>query len=180
MAGWWPPWYSTSRTMGRGFRDLPQGMAPAAPLPEPRRLQPFLAELPADAARGMRVPARVFADDQLLAQMQRDRSLHQLANVATLPGVYGAVLGMPDMHEGYGFPVGGVAGTVLPDGVISPGGIGFDINCGVRLLTSDLRREDLQPKLEALVHELSRSIPAGFGRGGRLGLEGGALDRLLS
>jgi len=161
------------------FRDLPQS-SPMGPPPQPRRIDPQRAEIPRDEARGMRVPARVFADDQLLAQMQRDRSLHQLANVATLPGVYGAVLGMPDMHEGYGFPVGGVAGTVLPDGVISPGGIGFDINCGVRLLTSDLQREDLQPKLEALVHELSRSIPAGFGRGGRLGLEGGALDRLLS
>jgi tRNA-splicing ligase RtcB len=122
----------------------------------------------------------VFADHVLLAQMQRDRSLQQLANVATLPGVWGAVLGMPDMHEGYGFPVGGVAGTVLPDGVISPGGIGFDINCGVRLLASDLQRETLQPRLEALVHELSRSVPAGFGRGGRLSLDGAALDRLLT
>ena len=128
----------------------------------------------------MRVGARIFADEQLLSQMQRDRSLQQLANVTTLPGVWSAALGMPDMHEGYGFPVGGVAGTVLPDGVISPGGIGFDINCGVRLLTSDLDREALQPRLEPLVHEISRSIPSGFGRGGRLSLEPAALDRLLS
>ena len=161
------------------FRDLPQA-GPLGPPPVPRRVNAQLAELPRDKARGMRVPARIFADDFLLAQMQRDRSLHQLANVTMLPGVYGAVLGMPDMHEGYGFPVGGVAGTVLPDGVISPGGIGFDINCGVRLLASDLRREQLQPNLEALVHEISRSIPAGFGRGGRLGLEPRELDHLLT
>jgi tRNA-splicing ligase RtcB len=145
-----------------------------------RRVEPYLAELERDEARGMRVPARVFADDELLAQMQRDRSLQQLANVATLPGVWGAVLGMPDMHEGYGFPVGGVAGTVLPDGVISPGGIGFDIKCGVRLLASNLRREELQPRLEALVHEISRSIPAGFGRGGRMAMGPQELDRLLT
>src|SRR4051812_8093133 len=141
-----------------------------------RRRDEVTAEIPAEG--DMRVPARIFADDALLGQMQRDRSLTQLANVATLPGVYGAVYGMPDMHEGYGFPVGGVAGTVLPDGVISPGGIGFDINCGVRLLTSELRPHELH--LKELVHEISRSIPAGFGRGGRLALDGRALDRLLT
>src|SRR5262245_39738989 len=110
------------------------GRAPAL-----RRVGPFTFELAADERRGMRLPARVFADQALLAQMLRDRSLHQLVNVASLPGVQRAVLGMPDMHEGYGFPVGGVAATKLPDGVISPGGIGFDINCGVRLLASELR-----------------------------------------
>ena len=166
--------------MKKDFRDLPAATAPPAPPPEPRRLEPFLVELPRDQERGMRVAARVFADDLLLAQMRRDRSLHQLANVATLPGLYGPVLGMPDMHEGYGFPVGGVAGTVLPDGVISPGGIGFDINCGVRLLASDLTRDELQPQIPALTHELSRSIPAGFGRGGRLTLDRREMDGLLA
>ncbi len=86
----------------------------------------------------MRVPARIVADAELMSSISRDHSLEQLVNVATLPGVIGAVVGMPDMHEGYGFPVGGVAATAAPDGVISPGGIGFDINCGVRLLTSAL------------------------------------------
>lgn len=128
-----------------------------------------------------RAVARVFADPELLAQIRRDRSLGQLANVAALPGIYGPVLGMPDMHEGYGFPVGGVAATRLPDGAISPGGIGFDINCGVRLLASDLRRGQVgaQNKIEALVHEISRSIPSGFGRGGRLGLSTAELDQVL-
>src|SRR4029078_1799392 len=129
---------------------------PKGPPPPVRRLGPQLAEIARDEARGMRAAARVFADAVLLAQVQRDRSLQQLANVTTLPGIWGTALGMPDMHEGYGFPVGGVAGTVLPDGVISPGGIGFDINCGVRLLASDLERDELRPKLEPLVHEISR------------------------
>src|SRR5437016_423922 len=99
---------------------------------EPRRIGECLYEVP-----GMRVPARLFADEQLLEQMRRDRSLPQLINVTMLPGIVEAAYGMPDMHEGYGFPVGGVAGTLAPDGAISPGGIGFDINCGVRLLVSD-------------------------------------------
>jgi tRNA-splicing ligase RtcB len=81
----------------------------------------------------MRVPARVFADRELLDAIRADRSLEQLRNVATLPGITGAALAMPDVHQGYGFPVGGVAATAPPDGVISPGGVGYDINCGVRL-----------------------------------------------
>ena len=92
------------------------------------------------ARAGMTVPARILADDVLLSQIARDRSVEQLLNVAMLPGLVGHVVGMPDMHEGYGFPVGGVAASEFPDGVISPGGIGFDINCGVRLLTSHLSR----------------------------------------
>jgi tRNA-splicing ligase RtcB len=127
----------------------------------------------------MRVPARVFADLELLGHMTGDRSLEQLVNVATLPGIVDAALGMPDMHEGYGFPVGGVAATLLPDGVISPGGIGFDINCGVRLLVSRIQQRDLAPRLEEVVHEMSRSIPAGFGRGGRLAFSRDQLDRVL-
>ena len=95
-------------------------------------------EVAVTAQPGMRVPARVYADDELWEQIGHDRSLAQLKNVATLPGVTGAVYGMPDMHEGYGFPVGGVAAMRLSDGVISPGGVGYDINCGVRLLVSDL------------------------------------------
>src|SRR6266852_7565289 len=101
-------------------------------------------EVPRDFRPTMRVPARVFADAELVAQLARDTSLEQLINVASLPGVSRAVLGMPDMHQGYGFPVGGVAATAAPDGVISPGGIGFDINCGVRLLASEVRRDEIR------------------------------------
>jgi tRNA-splicing ligase RtcB (3'-phosphate/5'-hydroxy nucleic acid ligase) len=130
------------------------------------------------ARPGMNVPARILADEVLLHQIERDRSVEQLLNVATLPGVVGHVIGMPDMHEGYGFPVGGVAATALPDGIISPGGIGFDINCGVRLLASRLMRDDV-PDIEHVLHELMRSIPAGYGRSGRLELEIRELDRVL-
>lgn len=145
-----------------------------------RRTGPVEYELPASARSDMRVPARVFADEALIEQMRRDRSLAQLANVATLPGIVGAALGMPDMHEGYGFPVGGVAATVAPDGVISPGGIGFDINCGVRLLASTLTRDELAPALGPIVHEISRSVPAGYGRESRaMQMNAPDLDRVL-
>src|ERR1700693_1025202 len=103
-----------------------------------RRVGDVTSEVPREFRADMRVPIRVLADAELLAQVTRDRSLEQLVNVATLPGITRYAIGMPDMRQGYGFPVGGVAGTVLPDGVISPGGIGFDINCGVRLLAAGL------------------------------------------
>src|SRR5487761_2203337 len=125
----------------------------------------FGFELPASWRADMRVPARVYADADLLAPMLAGEAMTQLVNVATLPGVVDHVYGMPDMHEGYGFPVGGVAATLLPDGVVSPGGVGFDINCGVRLLTLPFSRRDVGSRLEAFVHELSRSIPSGTGRG---------------
>jgi tRNA-splicing ligase RtcB len=142
-------------------------------------LGPVVHEIACNRALGMRVPARVFADAELLAQIRGDRSLAQLINVTTLPGIYIAAFGMPDMHEGYGFPVGGVAGTRLPDGVISPGGIGFDINCGVRLLASELDVDEFAPFRTSVVHEISRSIPSGFGRSGRLALDAEQLDRVL-
>src|SRR5260221_1241223 len=133
----------------------------------------------ASSYRGdMHVRVRVFADEELITAIDRDQSLEQLVNVSTLPGITRSALGMPDMHEGYGFPVGGVAATLLPDGVISPGGIGFDINCGVRLLASNKRRADI-PHIEALLQELMRSIPAGFGRHGRLELNEKQMDDVL-
>ena len=137
-------------------------------------------ELPPSARPGMRVPARVYADETLLAAILEGEAMTQLANVATLPGVVECVYGMPDMHEGYGFPVGGVAATLLPDGVVSPGGVGFDINCGVRLLALPLTRADLGSKLESFVHELSRSIPSGTGHGGQWRLTDAELDGVLA
>src|SRR5581483_8346117 len=98
------------------------------------QLEETLWEIPVESRPDMRVPARVFADRALLDALAGDRSLEQLQNVATLPGIVDAALAMPDIHQGYGFPVGGVAATELPDGVVSPGGVGYDINCGVRLL----------------------------------------------
>lgn len=144
-----------------------------------RRTAEVTYELGREHRPDMNVPVRVIADAELLAQIGRDRSLEQLVNVSTLPGITRFAVGLPDMHEGYGFPVGGVAATVTPDGAISPGGIGFDINCGVRLLVSRLHRAQLAPVLTPLVHELSRSIPTGFGRHGRFELSRAELDRVL-
>jgi tRNA-splicing ligase RtcB (3'-phosphate/5'-hydroxy nucleic acid ligase) len=136
-------------------------------------------EIPVTARADMRVPARVFADDEILAEITGDLSLQQLENVATLPGIVGAAIAMPDIHQGYGFPVGGVAATELPDGVVSPGGVGYDINCGVRLLALPLSEAELGARREALVHEISRSVPAGAGKHGRLELDDAALERVL-
>jgi tRNA-splicing ligase RtcB len=127
----------------------------------------------------MRVPARVFADEEILAAIGEDRSLEQLQNVATLPGIVGAALAMPDVHQGYGFPVGGVAATEPPDGVVSPGGVGYDINCGVRLLALPLSEGELGERRVDLVHQISRGVPAGAGQRGSLRLEGEELDRVL-
>src|SRR5437588_2227391 len=128
------------------------------------RIDDTLWEIPASARPDMRVPARVFADAELLESILQDTSLDQLRNVATLPGVVDAALAMPDIHQGYGFPVGGVAATELPDGVVSPGGVGYDINCGVRLLALPLTENELGERREAFVHEISRSVPAGAGK----------------
>src|ERR671925_786230 len=130
---------------------------------EPRRIDETTYEIPADARADMRVPARVFADEQILAAIRQDRSLEQLQNVATLPGIVEAAIAMPDIHQGYGFPVGGLAATELPDGVVSPGGVGYDINCGVRLLALPLTFAELGERSDGLVHEISRSVPAGAG-----------------
>lgn len=148
--------------------------------PELKQVGEVIYELERDFRPDMHVPLRVFADADLLAQIRRDHSLEQLVNVSTLPGITRSALGMPDMHEGYGFPVGGVAGTLLPDGAISPGGIGFDINCGVRLLVSRLEYPDAAAVLPTLVNELHRSIPTGYGRRGRVNLSAGELDRVLT
>lgn len=144
------------------------------------RLSPFVVEIPRSARSDMRVPARIFADEALWRSIQGDRTVEQLLNVATLPGVRDRVYAMPDAHEGYGFPVGGVAAMDADDGVISPGGVGYDINCGVRLLTSDLTMDDVQPHLEQLVHELSRSIPSGPGRGNEWRLNEDELESVLA
>jgi tRNA-splicing ligase RtcB (3'-phosphate/5'-hydroxy nucleic acid ligase) len=145
------------------------------------RIDDELWELPVGTVPGMRVPARLFADAELLAAIEQDRSLEQLANVATLPGIVDAALAMPDIHQGYGFPVGGVAATSAEDGVISPGGVGYDINCGVRLLALPLDATELGGRREPLVHECSRRVPVGTGgRGAREGVHGANLDRVLS
>jgi tRNA-splicing ligase RtcB len=148
---------------------------------ELRRIDETVWEIPAEARPDMRVPARVFADEELLAAIRTDRSLEQLQNVATLPGIVDAALAMPDIHQGYGFPVGGLAATELPDGVVSPGGVGYDINCGVRLLALPLDDMELGDRREALVHAISRNVPAGAGKDAAgAALRGPELDRVLA
>jgi tRNA-splicing ligase RtcB len=135
------------------------------------RLDEYRWRIRRDERQGMRVDGIVFADARLMAALREDPALTQVANVATLPGIVGASLAMPDIHWGYGFPVGGVAATRLEGGVISPGGIGFDINCGVRLLRSDLAESEVRPRLSALADALFRAVPSGVGAhtGRRLG-----------
>lgn len=143
------------------------------------KVHDWLWEIPRSYRRDMRVPARVYASEKMLQEISRDRSLEQLVNVATLPGIQKYALAMPDAHEGYGFPVGGVAAFDAEEGIISPGGIGYDINCGVRLLKSELEFRDAEMHLDALARALFREIPSGVGKGGRLKLNNEDLDGVL-
>lgn len=130
--------------------------------------------------KGMRVPVTIYANEQLLAKMLEDRTILQAINVATLPGVEKHVVVLPDGHEGYGFPVGGVAAMNLEDGVISPGGVGYDINCGVRLIRTNLEEKDVRVKLKELVNELFRAVPSGVGSEGVINLTDREIDDVLT
>jgi len=123
----------------------------------------YVWSIPKSYKPGMLVPGRVFADESLLEKMKTDRTLEQCANVAHLPGIYKYAITLPDGHEGYGFPIGGVAATDYYEGVISPGGVGYDINCGVRLLTTNLEEGDIRPRLPELVETIFANVPCGLG-----------------
>ncbi len=135
-------------------------------------------EIPKSYRKDMQVPVRLFATRKLLEEIADDRSLEQAVNSATLPGLVGHVLVMPDMHQGYGFPIGGVAATRYPTGVISPGGIGYDINCGVRLLGSAILYEEAKPWLQDLASALNYHCPSGVGVDGHLSLSMKELDQV--
>jgi tRNA-splicing ligase RtcB (3'-phosphate/5'-hydroxy nucleic acid ligase) len=135
------------------------------------RISEYEWEIPTGYRHDMKVAVRIFATRKLLEKVMDDNSLEQAVNSATLPGLVGHVLVMPDMHQGYGFPIGGVAATRLPDGVISPGGIGYDINCGVRLLGSQMRLEDVYPHIDALATALDQFCPNGVGEKGHIRLD---------
>jgi tRNA-splicing ligase RtcB len=143
------------------------------------RINDYLWEIPKSFNQKMLVPARILASEPLLDAIMEDRSLVQLVNVASLPGIQGASLVMPDVHEGYGFPIGGVAATLYPDGAISPGGIGYDINCGVRLLTSCQNIGDIKDKMEMISKELYAQIPSGMGKGGQINLSSEEMEEVL-
>lgn len=142
------------------------------------RISDYEWEIPKTYRQDMQVPVRIFASQRLLENVLEDRSLEQAVNSATLPGLVGAMLVMPDMHQGYGFPIGGVAASHYPDGVISPGGIGYDINCGVRLLASQIRFEDAQPSMDDLANILNQYCPSGVGEKGQLRMSESELEQV--
>ncbi|HEV8524585.1 MAG TPA: RtcB family protein [Terriglobales bacterium] len=137
-------------------------------------------EIPRSFRADMRAPARLYAEEGLLEDALQDRSLEQLVNTATLPGIVKYAIAMPDIHQGYGFPIGGVVATKLPDGIISPGGVGYDINCGVRLLASGGTVEEVSPFLEDLATALYHNCPSGVGVHGEIKLKGAELDEVLT
>ncbi len=149
------------------------------PVPVLRQLDDYRWEIPADAVPGMHVPGRIYADAALMAQIREDQAVVQVANVATLPGIVGWSIAMPDIHWGYGFPIGGVAAMDLEAGVVSPGGVGYDINCGVRLLSTHLTDTEIAPHLDSLAGRLFRNVPSGVGAAGRLRVSGSELDEVL-
>ena len=143
------------------------------------RVAEHVWEIPKTFREDMRVPARLYADEDLLDAALLDNSVVQLVNTATLPGVIRYAIAMPDIHQGYGFPIGGVVATRLPEGVISPGGVGYDINCGVRLLVSLASVKEVKPYLEDIASRLYANCPSGVGSHGQLRLNNTELDQVL-
>jgi len=145
----------------------------------PKKIGNMTYKIEKDEALGMKVPIIIYADDQLLEKMMNDRTIKQAVNVSTIPGILKNVVVLPDGHEGYGFPVGGVAAMDAEEGMISPGGVGYDINCGVRLLRTNLKEQDVRPKLKELLNDLFNSIPSGVGSKGAIRLSSSQLDEVL-
>jgi tRNA-splicing ligase RtcB len=154
--------------------------APVHPVPALTQLDEFRWQIAPTEVSGMRVPGILFANPALLEPIRTDPSLVQVANVATLPGIQIASLAMPDIHYGYGFPVGGVAAFDLEEGVVSPGGIGYDINCGVRLLRTSLSLEEVRGRIGPLIDALYRYVPSGVGSKGPVALKPDEIDEVLA
>ena len=144
-----------------------------------KRINDYVFEVPTSYRQDMRVPARFYTDDELMRGALDDKSLQQLVNTSTLPGIVKHALAMPDIHQGYGFPIGGVIATQLPDGVVSPGGVGYDINCGVRLAGTFMDYDDVAPHLDNLASALQANCPSGVGQGGEIHLSRRELERLV-
>jgi tRNA-splicing ligase RtcB len=142
------------------------------------KINDWLWEIPRSFRLDMKVPARIYATEKILEEVEPD-ALKQVVNVASLPGIIQYSLAMPDIHTGYGFVIGGVAGIRTSDGVISPGGIGFDQNCGMRLLKSDYTVKEIKPHLDALATEIQKEVPSGLGRGRQIKLDIASLDKIL-
>jgi len=143
------------------------------------KIDEYRWRIPKSYKAGMRVPGIIYADEDMVKQIQKEQALEQVANVAFLPGIVDYSLAMPDIHWGYGFPIGGVAAMKVDDGVVSPGGVGFDINCGVRLLRTNLTQEEVCPKIKELIDSLYNSVPSGVGSRGKIRLRAGEIDKVL-
>ena len=145
----------------------------------PKKIGQLTYEIEPDSSQGMRVPVTIYANENLLEKMMLDRTIRQAINVSTIPGIVGSSVVLPDGHEGYGFPVGGVAAMDAEEGMISPGGVGYVINCGVRLLRTGLKENEVRPKLKDLVTDLFNSVPSGVGSKGAIKLNQSQLDEVL-
>ena len=144
------------------------------------RIDPFAVEIPQSYKPGMRTSGLIFLDEPMIAQLRQDQAAEQVANVATMPGILGRAMAMPDIHWGYGFPIGGVAAFDYDEGVVSPGGIGYDINCGVRLLRTNLTEDEVRLKIRELVDTMFHNVPSGVGEGGLLKVSRQDLGRLTT
>ncbi len=144
------------------------------------KIDDYRWRLPVTYKPGMRVPGVVYADESMLPHVLEDKAMEQVANVAFLPGIVSHSLAMPDIHWGYGFPIGGVAAMGLKNGVVSPGGVGFDINCGVRILRTNLTENEVHPRIRELVEALYRAVPSGIGSSGRVHLKAGEINDVLT
>ena len=145
-----------------------------------KKIDDYRWEIPKSYKAGMSVPGLIFSDESMLRHIWQEQVFQQVANVAFLPGIVDHSLAMPDIHWGYGFPIGGVAATRIDDGVVSPGGVGFDINCGVRLLRTNLTEEEVRPKIEQLIAELFVNIPSGLGSKGKIRVNEKELNEVLT
>jgi tRNA-splicing ligase RtcB len=143
------------------------------------KLDEYRWRIPKDYKPGMRVPGLIYADRDMLEHILLEQTLEQVANVAYLPGIVNYSMAMPDIHWGYGFPIGGVAAMRITDGVISPGGVGFDINCGVRIMRTNLTYEEVSPRIKELVDTLYNNVPSGLGSKGKIRLRSGEIDEVL-
>lgn len=144
-----------------------------------KKIDTFRYLIPKEYKKGMRIEGMIYADDEMIRQIEKDQTKEQVANVATLPGLVGRSLAMPDAHQGYGFCIGGVAAADAEEGIVSAGGVGFDINCGVRLLASPFEHKEILSKLQELLNQLFRDIPCGTGKKGLLNVAKSELDDVL-
>ena len=143
------------------------------------KIDDYRWKIPEDYKTGMRVPGLIYASKEMLDSMREEQTPEQVANVAFLPGIVGCSLAMPDIHWGYGFPIGGVAAMSIKDGVVSPGGVGYDINCGVRLLRTSLSEAEVRPRINGLINELFHNIPSGLGSEGKIKVSQKEMSQLM-